>query len=649
MAPEDIQKGRNPIMISSQQGYTACTELLYDFGFRIPQIRIKPAPPLSVESIVRPTLGWPKDDQEGEQKMQLKGEEEMVRQDKIMEPPGEEDQVEKLLAFKAYSKPHYLSLAFAKETRIKEFPDVEDKNIEDDIRVDLQKLDPLRRALDLAEKADTFSTEFKGLSELKNNYVDIKDELEVFGHGLLTQCSDMKEISTIMEHNPNDDDDDEDDDEEKNWQKALHDGCKHFVSHPYYQQYFWKQMTGSGRVKHLHRFSQPFWNLLYVPYALLLFCFYPLVVLADSCFRKGDLLFVHPTTLARRQNQLKQSRHRKEEQTFSEADGLTGKDQEESGRENVFFEFFRSNIHIPVFRMITFHAIQFSYLGLLIISVWNPSETLENTTHHWYSYAATSFTIFFLIEDVLDFLHILFSSRRRKLYTKSFWNPFSLFTRLTLVIGGAFVFYYHLQTNKTGNVFAKQRAHLSGNHGLNIGMTLVSCAMGLEFFKLLRIFLLFEYLGPIVICVICVFKDVVRVTAIYFVIFLANAVAAWSMFKPFQTNFQTTTPLDNHTANYTLIKKDLTTRKGLLDTLLWRIFYADGADKVRIRPAGSEAEEFSWEFSHFMAIALWAVYQIVVSILMLNILIAIMNTTYSEFWKIRDKEWKYSKTYYQVN
>ena len=59
-------------------------------------------------------------------------------------------------------------------------------------------------------------------------------------------------------------------------------------------------------------------------------------------------------------------------------------------------------------------------------------------------------------------------------------------------------------------------------------------------------------------------------------------------------------------------------------------------------------------------------YQILVSILMLNILIAIMvgtafvlinsvtlvyhlqNTTYAEVWESIDREWRYSKTYYQV-
>ena len=67
-----------------------------------------------------------------------------------------------------------------------------------------------------------------------------------------------------------------------------------------------------------------------------------------------------------------------------------------------------------------------------------------------------------------------------------------------------------------------------------------------------------------------------------------------------------------------------------------------------IKHKDSTEEEFSFEFNHFMGMAIWAVYQIMVSILMLNILIAIMNSTYSEVWSSIDEEWRFNRTYYQV-
>jgi len=49
-----------------------------------------------------------------------------------------------------------------------------------------------------------------------------------------------------------------------------------------------------------------------------------------------------------------------------------------------------------------------------------------------------------------------------------------------------------------------------------------------------------------------------------------------------------------------------------------------------------------------MGLSLWAMYQGIVVILLLNILIAMMNNTYMKVWANVDTEWKYSKSHYQV-
>ena len=148
-------------------------------------------------------------------------------------------QVKKFLAFKAYTRPHYLSLAFTEEKRISDDKPIHEADIED-----LQMLDPLRRAFDLAEEAENFNTNFTGMSNFRKHYASIQDDLEMFAHDLLSQCSNMEEVKTILMHNPEDDDDDDDDLEEKNWEKALLEGRKDFVAHPFFQQYFWTMMAG---------------------------------------------------------------------------------------------------------------------------------------------------------------------------------------------------------------------------------------------------------------------------------------------------------------------------------------------------------------------------------------------------------------------
>ena len=78
---------------------------------------------------------------------------------------------------------------------------------------------------------------------------------------------------------------------------------KEFVSHPFYQQYLWKKMMGDGTSRSsrnkramLPKVLKPFWHCLYGPYVLLLFFFYPTIIILDL-FRNADILLVSKTEL----------------------------------------------------------------------------------------------------------------------------------------------------------------------------------------------------------------------------------------------------------------------------------------------------------------------------------------------------------------
>ena len=171
-------------------------------------------------------------------------------------------------------------------------------------------------------------------SELAKNFVAVKDKLEKFTRGILTQCSDMEEISAILTHKP------------------LMEGRQEFVSHPFHQQYLWRKMIGDSTSKNsrkaramLPKVLQPIWHLLCMPYILLLFFFYPIIIFLDL-FRNADILFVSRNDLMKRK----------------------GKDFQE----NWIFSHFRSRMHTPLFRMIVYAAIQLLYLALLVVLVWDP-------------------------------------------------------------------------------------------------------------------------------------------------------------------------------------------------------------------------------------------------------------------------------------
>ena len=517
-------------------------------------------------------------------------------------------QIAKFLAFKAYTRPHYLTLAFTEEERISDDHDIGD----DDIK-DLQLLDPLRRAFDLAEEAENFNSSFTGMSDFKKHYSNIQDDLEIFCHDLLTQCSDMNEVKMLLMHNPDNDDDDDDDPEEKNWEKALLEGRKDFVAHPFFQQYFLKMMAGFSPPSRMARFH---WQWIYAPYVLAIYCVLPFVVFADF-FRKADLLFVSPGTLSWRihslHHQMKRNRGR-------------GDQDEDDVNENRVFHFFRQFVHTPVFRMIVHNVIELFYLIVLLVclvdfTVTNkqePTARINRTdTEHYLVILFSIFGLVFLLEDIK--MMVL----KRYLFFKTFWNPFSFVAHLIMVVGSAILkIYFSYCADETEH----NLANLSGNHPINIGVTLISISVGMEIFKKLRHLMLFKFLGPIVLCITSVFKDIVRIASIYAIIYFAVSVTLWSLLKPFQERGDEPKGTFH---NYSLAEEsELKNSKNLWNEMVFMIFEPNSPADVQVVPTGEHKENWSTEFSHLVGIGVYALYHIIMIIMMLNVLISIMNTTY---------------------
>ena len=599
------EQKNNPILVSVQQDYKKCTKLLYQHGYRIPQ-----------------TLQDTGDNF-------FPGKDEEERYERVTNPSSQKDQVQKLMVFKAYANPFYISLAFTEDTRLRlmDKMGIAQHLLENDVIDDLQKLDPLQRTLKLAEKAESLSNNLDGMNELKYEYNEIKEELEAFAHDILTACSNMNEAEIVLEHNPHDNDDDEDDHETMNWQKALFEGRQKFVSHPLYQQNFRNNLYRDAVLSTkdnlgFNLWSRVKWNLQYVPYSLLISLFYPIFVVLDFA-READLLFVSPAALKQRKKNQRQNRTGEED---PKGDNL---------EENRLFGFFRNAVHTPIFSMISTHAFQSIYLALLFIMIWHrpiKRPTLEERMYSYVRMVVTGFALMLLVDDV-ETLY-----RRRRQFFESFWNNYSILTNLMMLTGLLIQLGFEVIVPKP--VDEDDRPNLSGNDPMSIAVTLYSIAVGLEVFKTLRYLLLIDYLGPVVICVTSVFKDVLLVLVVYAIIFGAHFVTLWTLFKPYED-----APED---AQFELVTDDLSTRQKMLSSMFWRIIFADDPQGANIKRTNTTDDNFSIAFSHSMGMVIWGFYQIIMSILMLNILIAIMNTTYGKVWINVDQEWKSQRTYYQV-
>ena len=577
----------------------------------------------------------------------------------------------KFLAIQAFAKPHYLSLGFT-EAMEKEKRMEKDNLIDKEVIKDLEKLDPLRRSFKLAEYTENSTTEQGETVNQEYSYLHVKEELETFSRGVLTTCHNMTEVEMILEHTP--EKTKKEKEKQPNFKKALTEGRVDFVSHPYFQEYFNNRMlgkTGESRKNKRKKRKQEnggekkkkrWWEhrphqLIYMPYAVLLFCFYPLVVFADL-FRDADILF-----------------------------------EKEKEGENFFFAFFRKKMHTPFFRQNVHVAVQGAFLLLIVLMMWNPideaKDAIDRDEHRFFSYMVLMATAVLFVEEGIDFL-INQSKKGKGYFFESFWELFSLGSRFVLLVGlSTFLvadkFYY------TG---FKNRALYSGDHVLNVSFTLVCLGVAAEFFKVLRFLLLFQCFGPLVICVINCVQDAVKTVAIYAVIFCTFAIFAWGMFKPFHqafnqvlsyddtTAFDGTTNVHNHTivvdekvvgyyehdhklgenetihhnhtigsnveleSKYNFKSADAAlSRDGLFHRLLWRMYSAGDQSGMQIKYKNEKA---SHQFSHSVILMGWALYQIIVAIIMINLLIAVMNNTFASVWQTADKKWKYSRAYYQV-
>ena len=490
----------------------------------------------------------------------------------------------------AYAKPHYLALGLTEDDRVIE--DIDDEEIQD-----LERLDPLRRALRFAGKAENLNSTAGRASNLNCDYLGIQEELDKFSSSVLTQCKSMDEVEVLLEHRPANNKTGKirtPTRKQSNLKKALWEARKDFVAHPYYQEYFHKQMTGAT----FHQIApesqhRVLWRMLYFPYVLLLFCCYPFVVFADF-FRKADILFVKPENIF----------GTTDEEKVALQNGINQTLKKGSCGENSFFAFFRREMHTPNFRMVIHVTIQVLYMLALLIMIWNPTEKDKKkvlTIHK----IVLGVTATLLIDGIIDFIKNLREKENAEFF-ESIWNMWDLGFRFVLFVGLAI---FLVSENSSG--MEGDRVFLSGNHEINVSFTLVCLGVAAEFFKSLRLLLLFKSFGPLVMCTINVIGDALRTVPIYFVIFSTYGIFMWGMFRPFHQAFK-------NDENRLTEKFDLNgtaaaqSRDALFHGLFWRVLTSANQAEMQLRYIiGTDGESrASHEFSHTFILIAWAFYQV---------------------------------------
>ena len=99
-----------------------------------------------------------------------------------------------------------------------------------------------------------------------------------------------------------------------------------------------------------------------------------------------------------------------------------------------------------------------------------------------------------------------------------------------------------------------------------------------------------------------------------------------------------------------LISYNTSGMRAIFSLMFWRVLDGDMSSAMiqNKENYNNKTSVFSLEFSHAMGLTMWAMYQGLAAILLINLLVALMNSTYMKVWQNVDMEWKFSRTFFQV-
>jgi len=609
----------NPILLCSHaHRSSACLELLYKSGYRISlaerdEKRITAILSLNLTKVTDLQLDY------------ILSREELGLWNKIcflLNKKQTIDPVCQFLRFQAHANPCYTQVAFT-QTYAEQNEDLTKMN----------HLDPIRRCFALSMYAHLLAS---GIPEHCAGFQEISESCDEFTKDLLEHCNSKEEVKILLDHCPSDAND-----ERTNWHLALWDEQKRFVSHSYYQHFQWEKMTQNINWDSKYFLMQV---KMYLSSIFLFIC-YPLIVLFDSIARNSDIIFISPTKLQSIKKEIKSKSPEDEkdlemnvtnlENTKNAGNEENAENEDEQFCESYLFGFFRQCMQRPIYRMFISGSLDIIFLICLFLKIYNIQEGMSKEDKAYYPTIITLFFVAnYLVEDIVNIY------RLNWLFFHSLWSVYSLVTNLLLGLGSilGWLGYAELTENERANL-----ANLGGNRQINVGLTLLSIGASMSFLRISRWLILHRKIGPILICIVKVVKDVLHVFIVFAIIYIAFSVGLWSMFKQFQNS-------GTVESTYWINETKLTTNegfKGIMSLLFWRVFDGDFSDAEVYHIVGNQTE-VDLKFSHLMGVTFFAVYQGITVIIMMNILIAMMNSTYSKVWENADKEWKYSKTFYKV-
>ena len=268
------------------------------------------------------------------------------------------------------------------------------------------------------------------------------------------------------------------------------------------------------------------WKVVLYFSAIFLFLTYPFLVVFDSIFRDSNILFISPEKLQSVQRERETTSNGLECGNDIEMTETTSPNEEQREGElceSNLFGFFRLCMHRPLYRMFITGLLDIIFLLFLFLHIYDVHDGMSESDFSYYPTIITfTFIANYLFENIVDIWRLKWS------FFSSKWTIYSLCNNVLLSTGGLMAWKAY------GEEGDHNRANLGGNHQLNIGMTLISLGASMSFFRIIRMLLLHRKIGPVIICIIQIMRDVLYVCIIFSILYFSFSVGLWSMFKPFQ-------------------------------------------------------------------------------------------------------------------
>ena len=293
---------------------------------------------------------------------------------------------------------------------------------------------------------------------------------------------------------------------------------------------------------------------------------------------------------------------------------------------------------VPINRFISSLVSHTIYLGLMLLVILNPMDVKGKVDIDFYDYLLPTYTFAFICEDInLLIFHAKLKSRRTSLFYALFYHCVIFIGTLMKTVG--FVMECMKEKHeRSGTAFlegctADDPALFDKDSPVIYGYGFLGVGIVMGTLRVLHYSQLIHSVGPLIISIKSVYKDVILITFAY-VVFLVSFTLGISFIMELTTNDgcknEEKTGVYSADAPFT----NVTGLKATFKAAFWSLY----------DPGHPGIMGCSEGVPRYLGMAMWGVFQFIVVIILLNILIAMMNATMTSIQEDKIEQWKFART-----